>query len=107
MNLHHPPKLAMYLLNRFGSPYHRESLAGDLFEQFQSVRSARWFWQQVLSAIVTARIRELGSRHWSSLAKRVLRIVNAIMLAAAITLGMGTLTKADSPTPSCALQVRC
>jgi hypothetical protein len=107
MNLLQPPQLAMYLLNRFGSPYHRESLAGDLFEQFQSVRSARWFWQQVLAAILAARIRELGSRHWSSAAKRVLRIVNAIMLAAAIALGMGTLTRADSPTPSCAPQVGC
>jgi hypothetical protein len=36
-----PPDLAMYLLSRFGSPYHRESLAGDLFEQFQHVRTRR------------------------------------------------------------------
>ena len=42
MKLPKPPNVAMYLLSRFGSPYHRESLAGDLIEQFQKGRPARW-----------------------------------------------------------------
>lgn len=107
MNPVRPPKLALYLLDRFGPPYHGESLTGDLIEQFQSGRSARWFWQQVVSAILMARMRDLESKHWPSIAKRALRIINAIMLAAALALGVGTLTRADSPKETCALQARC
>ena len=102
-----PPKLAMYLLDRFGSPYHRESLAGDLIEQFQNGRSTRWFWQQVLSAVLAARMRDLESKQWAAIAKRALRFINAIMLAAALALGVGTLTRADSPQETCPLQARC
>jgi hypothetical protein len=107
MNPTPPPKFAMYLLHRFGSPYHRDSLIGDLIEQFQSKRSTWWLWQQVLSAIFAARIRAVESKHWPSTAKMALRIINAIMLAAALALGVGTLTRADSPQSSCVVQVRC
>jgi hypothetical protein len=107
MNSTPPPKLAIYLLYRFGSPYHRESLAGDLIEQFQSGRSTRWVWRQVLSAILTARMRSMESKHWPSIARTVLRIINAIMLAATMALGVGTLTRADSPQTTCVLHVRC
>jgi hypothetical protein len=95
----------MYLLNRFGSPYQRESLAGDLIEQFQNNRSAAWVWREVLCAVLLQRVRVIQS--WRASAKTILRIINAIMLAAAIALGAGTLTRADSPHTSCALQVRC
>jgi hypothetical protein len=107
MNSMCPPKLAMYLLNRFGSPYHRESLAGDLIEQFQSGRSTRWLWGQVLAAILAARMRAIESKHWPSIAKTALRIINAIMLAAAIALGVGTLTRADSPQTTCIINTGC
>jgi hypothetical protein len=102
-----PPKLAIYLLNRFGSPYRLDSLAGDLIEQFRSGRSKRWFWRQILSAILAARMRTIESTHWPSIAKTALRIVNAIMLAAALALGVGTLTRADSPQDTCPIQARC
>jgi hypothetical protein len=95
----------MLLLDRFGSPYQRESLAGDLIEQFQKNRSATWVWREVLLAILIARLRTIHS--WRSGAKTILRIINAIMLAAAIALGVGTLTRADSPHTSCVPQVRC
>jgi hypothetical protein len=97
----------MYLLNRFGSPYRRDSLAGDLIEQFRSGRSTRWFWLQVLSAILAARMRTVESTNWSSIAKTALRIINAIMLAAALALGVGTLTRANSPQDTCPIQARC
>ena len=105
MNLHQPPKLAMYLLDRFGPPHHRESLSGDLFEQFQKTRSTVWVWRQVLCAVLIERVRAMKMRQNS--AKTLLRIVNAVMLAAAIALGVGTLTRADSPNPSCAFQSGC
>jgi hypothetical protein len=107
MNCTPPPKSAIYLLTRFGSPYHRESLAGDLIEQFQSGRSTWWLWRQILSAILAARMRSIESKHWPSIAKTALRVINAIMLAAAIALGVGTLTRADSPQTTCVLHVRC
>jgi signal peptidase I len=46
-----PPRLAVWLLQHAGSRYRRESLAGDLIEQFQSGRSDAWFWRQVLQAV--------------------------------------------------------
>jgi hypothetical protein len=105
MNLQHPPKLAMYLLYRFGSSYQRESLAGDLIEQFQTRQSWAWVWREVLYAILLERLRRIQS--WRSSAKTFLRIINAIMLAAAIALGVGTLTRADSPRADCVPQIRC
>jgi hypothetical protein len=95
----------MYLLARFGSPYHRESLAGDLIEQFQKTRSVAWVWREVLYAVLIERLCPICS--WRPGMKSLLRVINAIMLAAAIALGVGTLTRADSPHASCVLQVRC
>jgi hypothetical protein len=34
-----PPKLALWLLKVWGSPYRNEALAGDLIEQYQEGRS--------------------------------------------------------------------
>jgi signal peptidase I len=46
-----PPRFATWLLERVGSSYRREALAGDLVEEFQKGRSRFWFWRQVLQAI--------------------------------------------------------
>lgn len=97
----------MFLLEHLASPYHRESLSGDLIEQYQSGRSMWWFWRQVLSAILAARMRDIAANNWPSLAKSILRIVNAIMLAAALALGVGSLTRADSPQQICTPQAHC
>lgn len=97
----------MYLLNRFGSPYQRESLAGDLIEQFQENRSTAWIWREVLCAVLIGRLRAIESNPWRSSAKTIFRIINAIMLAAAIALGVGTLTRADSPQTTCVPEDRC
>jgi hypothetical protein len=107
MNAPTPPKLAMYLLDRFGSPYQRESLAGDLIEQFQIRRSNAWVWREVLCAVLIERLRAMESKPWRSSAKTIFRIINAIMLAAAIALGVGTLTRADSPQTTCVPEGRC
>jgi hypothetical protein len=52
-------------------------------------------------------LRAIESKPWRSSPKTIFRIINAIMLAAAIALGVGTLTRADSPQTTCALHVRC
>lgn len=94
-----PPQLAMYLLDRWGSPYHRESLAGDVIEQWHQGRSAAWCWRQVFVAILAARIRSAQRAPWKHIAKTLLRVINAVMLAGVIALGVGTLTRADSQNP--------
>lgn len=47
----HPPRLATWLLRRFSSGPHAEAIAGDLLEQYQSIRSPLWYWRQVGAAV--------------------------------------------------------
>lgn len=48
----HPPRIATWLLRRFSAGPHGEAIAGDLLEQYQSIRSPLWYWRQVLSAVI-------------------------------------------------------
>jgi hypothetical protein len=61
MNASHPPRLATWLLKRLGSGPKRESLIGDLIEQYQRRRSGVWYWRQVLRAILTGVVHDLGA----------------------------------------------
>ena len=49
-----PPTLATWLLTRFASGENRESLIGDLIEQYSGGRSSAWYWRQTISAIITS-----------------------------------------------------
>jgi hypothetical protein len=49
-----PPKIAAWLLRKWGSRYHAESLAGDLIEQYREGRSRAWYWRQVAVAVSVA-----------------------------------------------------
>jgi len=49
----HPPRLAMWLLDRFGRD--DEGLTGDLVEELDRGRSRAWFWRQVVAAIALRR----------------------------------------------------
>src|ERR1700678_2735523 len=49
-----PPKIAVWLLRKWGSHYHAESLAGDLIEQYRQGRSRAWYWKQVTAAVSVA-----------------------------------------------------
>jgi hypothetical protein len=53
--LANPPKLATWLLERLSSGCHRESLEGDLFEEYAGGRTRFWYWRQVIIAIFVAR----------------------------------------------------
>ena len=48
-----PPRMADWLLRRFASGPKRESLMGDLHEQYQRGRSVAWYWRQALGTIAT------------------------------------------------------
>jgi hypothetical protein len=54
-----PPRLASWVLDHVGMRYRRESLAGDLFEEYQQGRSQAWYWQQVIAAVFTAGTRPI------------------------------------------------
>jgi hypothetical protein len=97
----------MYFLDRWGSPYHRESLAGDLIEQRYQGRSAAWCWRQVLVAILAAQLRSVQLTPSRHVVKMVLRIINAVMLAGVLALGVGTLTRADSSQKPCSMHSDC
>ena len=47
-----PPRLARWLLERWTPGWKRESLIGDIVEQYQRGQSATWFWHQTVSAIL-------------------------------------------------------
>lgn len=49
----HPPRLAMWLLDRFGRD--DEGLTGDLVEELDRGRSRAWFWRQVAAAVILRR----------------------------------------------------
>ena len=55
------PRVATWLAERFLTSPRRESLIGDLVEQYREGRSAAWYWGQVLRAIVVSIREELAA----------------------------------------------
>jgi hypothetical protein len=55
-----PPRIATWLLERLGPGYRNESLAGDLFEEYQQDRTQAWYWRQVIVAICIGRAMSLS-----------------------------------------------
>jgi hypothetical protein len=96
MNNREPPKMAVWLLKRWASPYRRDSLLGDLLEMYRADRSRLWYWRQVIAALILARARALRSLPGTSFGSALLRFVNALLLAGIIALGVGSLTEADT-----------
>jgi hypothetical protein len=80
-----PPKLALWLLKHCGSPYHSESLAGDLIEQYREGRSRGWCWRQVTVAIVTARGRYVRSMPWTATCAMLSRLFAEVAAVLALT----------------------
>ena len=59
MSSSNPPRVAHWLLERCASGPQRESLIGDMLEQYQRGRSATWYWRQTISAIAVSFAAEI------------------------------------------------
>jgi hypothetical protein len=91
-----PPRMAVWLLKLWASPYQLESLVGDLLEMYRAGRSRTWYWRQVITALILARARGLRTLAPTGFGTALLRLVNALLLAGIIALGIGSLTQADT-----------
>ena len=60
MNNRLPPPIATCLLERLGPAYRKDSLVGDLFEEYQQDRTRAWYWRQVIVAICIGRAMSLS-----------------------------------------------
>jgi hypothetical protein len=54
-----PPRIATWLLERFGPGYRNDSLVGDLFEEYQRDRTRAWYWKQAIVAICIGQVTSL------------------------------------------------
>jgi hypothetical protein len=91
-----PPRMAVWLLMHCASPYQRESLLGDLLEMYRAGRSRAWYWRQVIISLLLARARALRLAPRTAFGTGLMRLVNALLLAGIIALGIGSLTQADT-----------
>src|SRR5439155_12551414 len=55
----HPPRLATWLLKRFGFSRYTQAILGDLTECYRRRQSTLWYWRQVAIAIIGSRWREV------------------------------------------------
>jgi hypothetical protein len=72
------PRVAGWLLRRLTCGPNRESLIGDLEEQFARGRSPWWYWRQVISAILAGVAMDL--RDHPRLAIRSLVLTSAVVI---------------------------
>jgi len=75
MTLRIPPRLATWLLKHLGPGYRLESLAGDLFEEYQRDRTRAWFWRQTAAALFASAARWLRQTMTKFVLTAVLRVL--------------------------------
>lgn len=95
MTLRVPPRTATWLLEKLGASYRNESLAGDLFEEYQQQRTPVWYWRQTAAAIFLGRFRRLHML----LSKFVLTGVLRCLIELAIVLGGIALAQSKALCP--------
>lgn len=57
--MNQPPALAHWLLRHFGCSANNEAVVGDLDERYRNGRSRRWYWSQVLIALIVGFIEDI------------------------------------------------
>jgi hypothetical protein len=96
MTLRIPPRMATWLLKHFGPGYRNESLAGDLFEEFQQDRTRAWYWRQTAAAILIGGTRLLRVK----LPKFALNAVLRLLIEFGIVLGGIALAESKAMCPA-------
>lgn len=69
-----PPRLASWLLQRLAFGPHRESLIGDIVEQYGQGRSATWYLRQALAAALMGSAMRVRARPRRALRACVLAV---------------------------------
>jgi hypothetical protein len=85
-----PPLMAIWLIEKWGSPRYRNDLLGDLVEQYRAGRSRAWCWRQVAWALWLPRAEAFHSSPWMAAVKAL------ILALGVITVGISTLSWAAS-----------
>jgi hypothetical protein len=91
-----PPLMATWLLKHLGPAYRNESLAGDLFEEFQRDRTRAWYWYQTAAAILLGTARLLRVR-WP---RFFLTVVLRVLIELGIILGGIALAESKALCPA-------
>jgi hypothetical protein len=82
MTMRQPPALAAWLLRHLVSAYRSESLAGDLFEEYQTGRTPGWYWREVVAALLVSarcRARLLFSRYTAEIILLIVGLTGAAL----------------------------
>ena len=95
MTIRTPPRMATWLLKHLGPRYRSESLAGDLFEEYQQDRTRGWYWRQTAAAIMVGGTRLLRVR----LPRFVLTAVLRALIEFGIVLGGIALAESKAMCP--------
>jgi hypothetical protein len=96
MTIRMPPRAATWLLKHLGPRYRSESLAGDLFEEYQQDRTRAWYWRQAAAAILIGGTRLLRV----TLPKFVLTAVLRALIELGIVLGGIALAESKAMCPA-------
>ncbi|MBS0416266.1 MAG: hypothetical protein JSR66_01030 [Proteobacteria bacterium] len=89
MSVRIPPRMAAWLLKYLGPRYRRDSLVGDLFEEYQQGRSRAWYWRQTgMAVLMGLRVR---------LPKFVLTVVLRVLIEMGIIVGGIALAQSNVP----------
>jgi hypothetical protein len=93
MTLRTPPRLATWLLRHLGPTYRRESLIGDLLEDYQLDRTRSWYWRQTGAALLI----RAAALFRITLPKLVLNAVLRFLIEMGIILGGIALAQSNVP----------
>jgi uncharacterized membrane protein YhaH (DUF805 family) len=92
-----PPALATWLLEHFASDYQRDSLTGDLIEQYHQGKSRFWYWQQVVTALVVAGAKVLRPTLVVSAVRVLLRLAAESVAVTGLVSLFYELRRVDAP----------
>jgi hypothetical protein len=93
VSLENPPSLPTWLLRTFGSGPTVEVLLGDLSEEYQSRRSARWFWRQALVGVAVCFISEVRAHKFITIRAVLAGLVLLNVLGLAVAPVVTSLTE--------------